>query len=238
MISDSPTTRGYKPIDPTLGLHEILASVRQRAYMEKHCQELSGSLAQILRHTYCAAPIRNRTKGPIYKLGREEKTDPLVEERLLEKRLWQAWNTTTAASEASFLDEVCHRIQTYQMPLKNARHDKYWGMIDLMGATTTGLPVVIELKRGDARDTPLRAGGGPCLRLRRPKGLGRRQPSRGMGSCNEEKRPGARSRTESNYHTDCAPCTNRLLGHGERFMGDVSYWQGSGRRLGTIQSPS
>lgn len=157
MTSNPPASRGCKPIDPALGLHEILESVRQRRYMKDHCEMLCKNLPAILEITHNAAPLRSRSKGPIYKLHREEKIDPLVEERLLEKRIWQAWNTTTAASGGPFLDGVCHRIQTYQMPLKHERHDKRWGMIDLVGVTPAGLPVVIELKQDNASDTPLRA---------------------------------------------------------------------------------
>jgi hypothetical protein len=124
--------------------------------MKEHSETLLKSLALRLKTTLDKAPLR--TRG--YELERCERRDPKVRERLLEKRIWQRSGFEASHRHRQpFFGEVCSFIQTYQMPLVKAREDKKWGKIDLVGATSDALPlpVVIELKIEDSKDTPLRA---------------------------------------------------------------------------------
>lgn len=146
-----------KPIGEALGLHEIIASVRQLSFMKQHCQTLLGMLSATLETTYAKAPSGRQAKGQTYELQRNERPDPSVRERLLEKLIWRGWRYQAVAEHGqSFLGEVCRFIQTYQMPLQGTRNDARWGKIDLVGATAEALPAVIELKQEGATDTPLR----------------------------------------------------------------------------------
>ena len=155
MSSDLPSR--FKPIDCTLALHEVIASVRQLSYMKQHTQTLLEMLNVKLEITYARAPDGRQNKGQSYELQRREKPDPSIRERLLEKLIWKGWNFhMVAVNSQPFLREECRFIQTYQMPLQGTRHDKRWGKIDLVGATLDALPVVVELKQEDAKDTPLR----------------------------------------------------------------------------------
>jgi hypothetical protein len=156
MSSDSPSPR-LKPIGDSLGLHEIIASVRQLSFMKQHSQTLLDTLSVKLEATYAKAPSGRQAKGQTYELQRHEKPDPSVRERLLEKLIWMGWRFQAVAQHGQpFLGEVCQFIQTYQMPLQGTRKDARWGKIDLVGATPAALPAVVELKQESATDTPLR----------------------------------------------------------------------------------
>lgn len=156
MSSEAPPPR-LKPIGEALGLHEIIASVRQLSFMKQHCETLHGTLKATLEATYAKAPSGRQAKGQTYELQRNERPDPSVRERLLEKLIWMGWRYQAVAEHGQpFMGEVCRFIQTYQMPLQGTRNDARWGKIDLLGATPEALPAVIELKQEGATDTPLR----------------------------------------------------------------------------------
>jgi hypothetical protein len=156
MSSESSPPR-LKAIGDALALHEIVASVRQLSYMKQHSKALLGTLNVKLEITYARAPVGRQAKGQTYELQRGEKPDPSVRERLLEKLIWRGWRFQAVAEHGQpFFGEVCRFIQTYQMPLQGTRKDTSWGKIDLVGATSAALPVVIELKQEGATDTPLR----------------------------------------------------------------------------------
>lgn len=157
MSSEEALPPRLKPIGEALGLHEIIASLRQLSFMKQHCQTLLGTLSARLDTTYAKAPSGRQAKGQTYELQRNERPDPSVRERLLEKLIWMGWRFQAVAEHGQpFLGEVCRFIQTYQMPLQGTRNDARWGKIDLVGATPEALPAVIELKQEGATDTPLR----------------------------------------------------------------------------------
>lgn len=162
MSSESPPPR-IKPIGEALGFHEIMASVRQLSFMKQHSQTLLDTLSVVLETTYAKSPSGRQAKGQTYELQRNEKPDPSVRERLLEKLIWMGWRFQAVAQHGQpFLGEVCQFIQTYQMPLQGTRKDARWGKIDLVGATPAALPAVIELKQEGATDTPLRMNQSTC----------------------------------------------------------------------------
>src|SRR5262245_18075519 len=103
-------------IEDELGLHEIIASVRQLSYMKQHSKALLDTLNVKLEITYARAPVGRQAKGKTYELDRAEKPDPTVRERLLEKLIWKGWRFQAVADHGQpFLGEVCSFIQTYQM---------------------------------------------------------------------------------------------------------------------------
>lgn len=156
-MSPSSSTSRLKPIDRSLGLHEIIASVRQLSFMKQHSEVLGSNLNVALELTYAKAPVGRLAKNQTYELERSEKPDPSVRERLLEKRLWKEFRFQAFAVHGRpFFGDVCRFIQTYQMPLQGTRSDRRWGKIDLLGVTQDALPVVIELKQEGATDTLLR----------------------------------------------------------------------------------
>jgi len=142
-------------IDGKKGLHELRPSVDQLSFMGEHSRKLIDLLDVEIERTYAAAP--KRVQG--YKLDRGEKRNPVPQqrERLLEKAIWKRWRHDHLPEGATpFYPHLCHHIQTFQMPLQGQRTDRSWGKIDLVGVTNHGLPIVLELKREKAKDTPLR----------------------------------------------------------------------------------
>lgn len=151
-----PTTDQIKYIDPTKALNEIHESVRQLSFMKQHCEALIEQLDVKIRLTYEKAPS-SRPARKTYDLGRLEGGVPSVRERYLERLIWTQWSYEMVATRNSpFYGDICKFIQTYQLPLKEAKADDGWGMIDLVGVTANLMPVVIELKQEDSKENPLR----------------------------------------------------------------------------------
>jgi hypothetical protein len=146
------------PNDDGLGLHEMAALVKRLSCMQQYSKNLLDSLDDKLKITGKKAPVGRQSRGQTYKLQCGERRVPRVEERRLEQLLWMGWSfQAVAIHRQPFLGHVCRFIQTYQMPLQGTRRiDPGWGKIDLVGATTDALPVVIELKKESATDPPLR----------------------------------------------------------------------------------
>lgn len=142
-------------IDGKKRLHELCTMVNQISKMKQHSEKLIELFDVIIEQTYSAAP--KRVQG--YKLDRAERRNPVLQqrERLLEKAIWKQWQYEDVLNnKKSICPNLCHYIQTFQMPLQGQRTDKSWGKIDLVGVTEDGLPVVLELKREDSDETPLR----------------------------------------------------------------------------------
>jgi hypothetical protein len=141
---------------------------------EMHCNFLlqGENLKEIIEAT--RAPVRKSYRK---ELRRQQTKLPAREEYRLERVLWLRWrpylqlNTKKNSIEpkGAFLNGVA-MIMTYQLPLFNMRAKDGWGAVDLVGISTkTKLPVVIELKAGDSKESPLRmlleaAAYGICLR--------------------------------------------------------------------------
>jgi hypothetical protein len=121
--------------------------------MQQHSECLLEVLNVVLERTYAVAPKRQKT----YELNRSERRNPRLRERLLEKAIWLQWRAEAVALQGQyFVPALCRHIQTYQMPLQGHRADKSWGKIDILGVTMNGLPMVLELKKEDAAEPPLR----------------------------------------------------------------------------------
>ena len=101
-----------------------------------------------------------REAGYALDRGEGKRPDESLRESLLERAIWRRWrwNENLAFNEPQgcFVTNQCTHIQTYQMPLQNSNLDKSWGRIDLIGVSPAGTPVVFELKKEEADDTPLR----------------------------------------------------------------------------------
>ena len=149
--------RGEKRIiNAQMALHEkeFKKAVKQRKYMKQHSESVLELLDILIERTRAAAPKRCKD----YCLSRPPGLDKVKDdsERHLEQAIFKRWNRKVVqATVRPFQGALCHHIQTFQMPLKEHRDDKAWGMIDLVGVSGLGLPVVIELKTAEATDNPL-----------------------------------------------------------------------------------
>ena len=141
------------PIDGTVPLHKLGASARQLSYMQEHSEAVLELLDVLLERTYAEAPRRKQS----YKLRRKVRENPKDRERLLEKAIWTQWNDDEVKQNSQpFAANTCQHVQSYQMPLQGSRSDGSWGKLDLIGVTQSGLPVVLELKREESVEPPLR----------------------------------------------------------------------------------
>ena len=133
-------------IAPDQGLHEIQQLANQLGPMEAHCELIERNLDHLIKVTYDKAPLQRGNKTQTYELSRGPNwnIDEKEEERLVEQGIWRQFSPS---KRCAFLENDCPRVVAYQTPLRNSNKDKKWGMIDLLGASSQGLPVVIELKK-------------------------------------------------------------------------------------------
>ncbi len=135
-----------------LGLHEM-SDRFQLKFVQEQADKLFDHLDESIRLTEEAVPIRvggfmlDRTDG-----GRPSGKR---QEAVWERAIWSQCGTSSEQNKGAFLPGICLFIRSFQVPLKSRRADP-WGKIDLLGVAPDFLPVVIELKRGGALDTPLR----------------------------------------------------------------------------------
>jgi len=121
--------------------------------------EQSGNevlLDKLIRNT--ADSARNCIR-PSYadKLSRKQTVSPEDEEARLERATWLRWKIgEKKISKSRFLPQ-CRHIVAYQLPLFNKNLKGGWGYIDLLGLSPDNLtPIVIELKKGESSESPLR----------------------------------------------------------------------------------
>lgn len=133
-----------------------MGKLMQLKYIVDRCGELIEGLDGFIERTRKHAPLR---RGE-FVLEREPGRKPNAEEATLEQELWEKYRS----AGSGFLPGVCSHLQSYQVSLHSRKHErpggrklKYdWGEIDLLGVSPSGLPVVLELKKGKTNETPLR----------------------------------------------------------------------------------
>lgn len=146
--------------EPPLGLHELRNRWTQRSRIGGHCRELAAGLDAAIRATRAAVP-RRPLRGKRFSIDAAthrsrkalEGMDATSAERRIEQRLYLAYGP---AGELGATD-LWERIVAFQLPLFDSQRRQGWGHIDLLALDSQGHPVVIELKKHDAVETPLRA---------------------------------------------------------------------------------
>lgn len=125
----------------------------QLKYIQEQCEEIIAALDTSIEYTERAAPVRKDK----FMLGRTHDGNPSGKrkEAMLERRIWREFGPSSDYSRRGFLPGVCPFVMSFQVPLKSRQADP-WGKIDLLGVAPNSDPVVIELKRAGALDTPLR----------------------------------------------------------------------------------
>lgn len=128
----------------------------QLKYIVVQCEELVEGLDGFIERTRQKAPLR---RGD-FVLEREPGRKPNAAEATLEQELWEKYRS----AGSGFLPGLCSHIQSYQVSLHSRKNERPggrelkfdWGEIDLLGVSPSGLPVVVELKKGETNETPLR----------------------------------------------------------------------------------
>jgi hypothetical protein len=155
--SEVPPFYGVGPKD---GFRVLRNKWVQRSYIEKHARSLSTSFRIGLEATRREVPNRV-AHGKMFLVDRTQHGRGLAlsemhadsTERRMERALYDAFGFGSSAGST----DSWQMLVAYQVPLFDRLQRAGWGHIDLLALTADGTPVVIELKTGEATDTPLRA---------------------------------------------------------------------------------
>lgn len=138
-------------------LHVLRNRLTQTRELERHCEWVAHNFAALVSETRRSVQVRGdrgyRTGGVAIASRMDGETvRALRNERGLEQELYARFGPATGCGRVPVLG----RIVAYQLPLFNERRRNGWGHIDLVGLEDDGVPVVIELKQQESRETPLR----------------------------------------------------------------------------------
>jgi hypothetical protein len=148
-------------LDVRRGLHRLRNECDQWSRIAENCAVLIADLDAAIEATRLCVPRRSSRRRSFqldatrYRRRRMslERMNEKSEERRIEQRLYLAYGPNGALRST----DVWDRLLAYQVPLFEARKKDTWGHVDLLGSTSDGRPVVVELKRHSSPETPLRA---------------------------------------------------------------------------------
>lgn len=132
---------------------------RQASYLGEQCDELLAHLDAAIKATSDASPMRSTRQpfnpdGSLRERRAADRIHPSNEERLLEARIWSRWRFGVRPTGEE--PRLWSKLVGIQVPLFDSRHKVGWGHIDLLGIDKAGAPVVVELKKGESTEVPLR----------------------------------------------------------------------------------
>ena len=131
----------------------------QTTYLEEQCGELLAHLDAAIEATRLASPVRSQ-RQPFNPDGSQrnrraaDRINALNEERLLEARIWSRYRFNAPGADDE--PRLWATLVGIQVPLFDSRKKRGWGHIDLLGIDKAGAPVVVELKKGNSSEVPLR----------------------------------------------------------------------------------
>ena len=156
MTRSSPNKYADYGLTPSHGFHLLKDKWNQRSYIGEHSRALLSGLDDAITATKTAAQRRidpahhfriERGRANFHSRG------DTASERGLEQQLFQEFGPHAPRRDTP----LWAQLVAYQVPLFASRTMRdSWGSVDLLAVTADFDPVVIELKRGDATDTPLR----------------------------------------------------------------------------------
>lgn len=144
---------------PSDGLHKLRNVWGQHiTSVSEQAASLADGFAEAVAATRRAVP--RRQKGQSFLIDRSKggsampakSMNPRSEERRIEAFLFARYGLKNP-SEPKL---PWATLITYQLPLFDRRDRDGWGHVDLLGVSRTGMPLVIELKKGSSDETPLR----------------------------------------------------------------------------------
>lgn len=131
----------------------------QRRYLEEQCSALLAHLDEAIETTRLASPVRS-SEQPFNPDGSQrtrrgaDQINQSNEERLLEARIWSRCRFDAPRPDEQ--PQLWATLVGIQVPLFDSKHKDRWGCIDLLGINKDGTPVVVELKKGNSSEVPLR----------------------------------------------------------------------------------
>lgn len=150
----------FYDVGPENGLHILRNKWGKKSHIEKQSKMLASGINKAIQATRKAVPNRiERGKSflidPTTHKKRKDGTE--YNERSLERQIEQQIYRVCRPGEIVGSTDCWGQLIQYQVPLFNSNQRNGWGHIDLFALTSDGKPVVIELKKGDSEETPLRA---------------------------------------------------------------------------------
>lgn len=130
-------------LDYFQSLHRLKDLCEQKSYLEQDSKMIAGNLPEILKITEGAVQ-RNRENFRLDRLDRQTTTriSENQEERRWEMELFLRWGERNRQ-----ISGVWDHLVAFQVPLFDQKQKDGWGYIDLMGINSSGVPVIVELKR-------------------------------------------------------------------------------------------
>ncbi len=148
------------------GMHHLKDEWRQWASLVAQCNWLNDELDLAIGATLAMAPDRPAMGLDFCLQQRTAEQRPQNgPERQLEWDLYNRWGLGLKLTPEGQPDDqdrgnaehpLFSRLVGFQVPLFDNINHEGWAFIDLVGITAEGAPVIIELKRIDANDTPQR----------------------------------------------------------------------------------
>jgi hypothetical protein len=155
-----PKNHPYYGLSPADGIHILRNCWVQRSYVAEQASALAAELDVAMSATRATVP-RRPARGKDFRIDPEthgmrmgiEKIHETSEERRMEQLLYLAYGPLGELGATP----LWQKLVAFQVPLHDKRESGGWGHIDLLALNAEGRPVVIELKKQDAQETPLRA---------------------------------------------------------------------------------
>ena len=140
------------------GLLRLATGWVRATYLREQSDHIREDLVDALRQTREQAPVRS-LEQTFRLLNAEARLlgddmDDRSGERRLEDAIFARWRI---GQNDSAVPELWRGIAGKQVPLFDKKTRDGWGHIDLVAVGHDWLPVVVELKKGDNRECPLRA---------------------------------------------------------------------------------
>lgn len=131
----------------------------QASYLGEQCHELLAHLDAAIKATWDASPMRSPRQpfnpdGSLRERRAAAQIHPSNKERRLEAEIWARWRFSVRPTGEE--PRLWSKLVGIQVPLFDSRHKAGWGHIDLLGIDKAGAPVVVELKKGESTEVPLR----------------------------------------------------------------------------------
>lgn len=114
----------------------------------------SAVLSRLIENTG-AAVHNERSMGWEKQLARVDIAQAVRPEDRWERTIWRKWRPFKNNMPVSGFHALAPKILSYQLPLYGKQVSEGWGKVDLVGISPAHLPVVIEVKAENAKDSPI-----------------------------------------------------------------------------------
>jgi hypothetical protein len=131
-------------IDTAMGLHEIPKAAMSLTRINSAINQLLADLPTFIANTEHKA--QRREEYLIRREGIGAISPGTGYEIRIERALWSKYHQQVTSDAMPFLP-TCSRIAGYSVALFSEQEQANWGEVDLLGVSSNGLPIPIELKQ-------------------------------------------------------------------------------------------